>query len=190
MSPFRGEDQLCGSGGNVIMEQLKIILEKIAVNIINFMPKLISGAMVFLVFLVITFLVGLIFSKLMHQQKKERCNVLILLRRLSRSAIIIFGLITMLGIWGVDVSALVSGLGLTGFALGFAFKDAISSTLAGMLVLLYEPFEIGDVINVCGVQGKVMSIDMRYTTLQDNDTRHLVPNAKLFKEKVSLMFGN
>ena len=48
------------------------------------------------------------------------------------------------GTVGVDVSALVAGLGLAGFAIGFALRDAVSNTLAGVLVLMYQPFRVGD----------------------------------------------
>ena len=44
----------------------------------------------------------------------------------------------MLGILGVDIAALVAGLGLTGFALGFTLKDALSNLLAGILILFYQ----------------------------------------------------
>ena len=48
--------------------------------------------------------------------------------------VMIFGFVTALGSVGVDVSALVAGLGLTGFALGFALKDTISNLLSGVLI--------------------------------------------------------
>src|ERR1700740_2837155 len=66
---------------------------------------------------------------------------------LSRSAkigFIAFGVVTVLGTLGVDVTALVAGLGLLGFALGFALKDMISNVLAGILILVYKPFRRGD----------------------------------------------
>ena len=56
------------------------------------------------------------------------------------------GLVTALGTLGVDVSALVAGLGLTGFALGFAVKDTISNILAGVLLLVYRPFSKKDYV--------------------------------------------
>jgi small-conductance mechanosensitive channel len=83
------------------------------------------------------------------------------------------------------VSALVAGLGLTGFALGFALRDVISNTLAGVLVLLYKPFRRGDRISVAGSEGVVSQIDLRYTTLVvDEETRVLVPNSTLFTNSI------
>ena len=56
-----------------------------------------------------------------------------------------------LGTLGINVSALVAGLGLTGFALGFAFRDALSNVLAGVMILLYHPFHRGDCANITGL---------------------------------------
>jgi small-conductance mechanosensitive channel len=108
-----------------------------------------------------------------------------LLGRAVHAALVAFGAVTALGTLGLDVSALVAGLGLTGFALGFALRDIISNTLAGVLILLYKPFRRGDRISVAGAEGVVSDIDLRYTTLVVAEgTRILVPNANLFTNAI------
>lgn len=101
-------------------------------------------------------------------------------------AVLAFGAVTGLGTMGVDVGALVAGLGLTGFALGFALKDAISNLLAGVLVLAYRPFRRGDRIQVAGHEGTVVRVDLRYTVLEDEGTRVLIPNQQLFTNAITL----
>ena len=86
-----------------------------------------------------------------------------------------------------DVSALVASLGLTGFALGFALRDALSNVLSGVLVLIYRPFKRGDSIKVTGFEGKVIEIDLRYTSLQMNGSRVLIPNSSLFNNPVVIV---
>jgi len=110
-----------------------------------------------------------------------------LLARVARLALLTFGAVTALGTVGIDIKALVAGLGLTGFALGFALKDIIANTLAGILILLYKPFQRGDRVDVGngGGAGVVEAIDMRYTVLTaDDGTRVLVPNATLFTNSI------
>lgn len=102
----------------------------------------------------------------------------------SRVLFILFGLVTALGTIGINVSALVAGLGLTGFALGFAFKDTISNILSGILILLYRPFNISDKIKIAGYEGKVISVDLRYTKIDSNDGIVLIPNSKCFTDPV------
>jgi len=97
-----------------------------------------------------------------------------------------FGAITALGTAGIDVTALVAGLGLTGFALGFALRDMVSNVIAGVLVLLYRPFHRGDTIAVAGSKGAVRRIDLRYTTIENEEGRVLIPNATLFSNPVTV----
>jgi len=102
----------------------------------------------------------------------------------SRVVFTLFGVITALGTIGINISALVAGLGLTGFALGFAFKDTISNILSGVLILLYRPFNINDKIKVAGYKGKVISVDLRYTKLDSEEGTILIPNSKCFIDPV------
>jgi small conductance mechanosensitive channel len=96
--------------------------------------------------------------------------------------------VTATGTLGIDVKALVTGLGLTGFALGFALKDVVANTLAGVLILLYKPFRNGDHVEVAGSMGSVSDIDLRYTTLHvDEKTRVLVPNSTLFTNSIRVV---
>ena len=108
----------------------------------------------------------------------------------SRVIFTLFGVITALGTVGINVSALVAGLGLTGFALGFAFKDTISNILSGVLILLYRPFNISDKIKVAGYEGKVISVDLRYTKLDSEEGTVLIPNSKCFTDPVVVFSNN
>ena len=114
-------------------------------------------------------------------------NLTSLFARISSITIIIFGTVTALGTLGINVSALVAGLGLTGFALGFALKDTISNLLSGILILLYQPFKIGQSITISGFEGVVVSIDLRYTELRSGQDRVLIPNSKLFTDPITVL---
>ena len=114
-------------------------------------------------------------------------SLTLLFSRASSITLIVFGFVTALGTLGVDVSALVAGLGLTGFALGFAMKDTISNLLAGVLILLYRPFEKGNSIKISGYEGTVVSIDLRYTELDSEGNKILIPNSKLFTDPITVL---
>src|SRR3546814_5515248 len=81
--------------------------------------------------------------------------------------------------WSSDVCSsdlLIAGLGLTGFALGLAVKDAVANLISGVLILLYRPFGYGSTIIVSGIagaEGRVVSIDLRYTTLETETSQVL-----------------
>ena len=107
-----------------------------------------------------------------------------LVRRANRITLFVLAVLTALGTLGVNISAMVAGLGLTGFALGFALKDTISNLLSGVLILLYRPFQIGNVIKVGSFEGEVIGIDLRYTVLSADEKKILIPNSKLFTDPI------
>ena len=113
-------------------------------------------------------------------------SVVNLLARVANVVIWIMGLVTALGTVGIDVSAIVASLGLTGFAVGFALKDSISNLLSGVLILIYRPFRVGQWINVKSFEGNVTAIDLRYTTLEKDDEKILVPNSLLFTNPINI----
>ncbi len=112
-----------------------------------------------------------------------------LVRRTNRITLFVLALLTAFGTLGVNISAMVAGLGLTGFALGFALKDTISNLLSGVLILLYRPFQIGNVIKVGSFEGEVVGIDLRYTILSSDGQKILIPNAKLFTDPIIVFNG-
>ena len=151
-------------------------------------PKLYSGLFVLIGF----WIVAIIIDKLIRWLGARALihnDILNLLARTSRIAMILLGLVTALGTIGLNISALVASLGLTGFALGFALKDALSNVLAGVLVLIYRPFKTGDRIQVTGYEGEVVGIDLRYTALRADDHEILIPNANLFSNPVVIFKG-
>jgi small conductance mechanosensitive channel len=110
-----------------------------------------------------------------------------LLARLARVGILLLGAVTALGTLGVNISGIVAGLGLTGFALGFALRDSIANLLAGVMILIYRPFEPGDRIECAGFVGRVMHVDLRYTELDAEKERVLIPNSKLLTDPIRVL---
>ncbi len=146
-------------------------------------PKIVMGLFVLSVF----WLFGIVVDKIMSvvgRRAHLHKDIIVLLGRFGRITLILLGLVSALGTVGVNITALVAGLGLTGFALGFALKDALSNILAGVLVLVYRPFEYGDHISVAGFEGEVAKIDLRYTMLKGEKKEILIPNSSLFNNPV------
>ncbi|MFQ5605733.1 MAG: mechanosensitive ion channel family protein [bacterium] len=149
-------------------------------------PRVIGVIVIFVVFFILAKIIKRIITKAAERLKFDR-NLTSLLARTSSITLIIFGFVTALGTLGVNVSALVAGIGLTGFALGFALKDTISNLLSGVLILLYRPFEIGNRIKISGYEGIVISIDLRYTELDSESNKVLIPNSRLFTDPITVL---
>ena len=103
--------------------------------------------------------------------------------------VLILGFISGFGTMGVNVAGLVAGVGLTGFALGFALRDAVSNLLAGVLILTFRPFRVGSDIKVGGFSGTVLAIDLRYTTLSGEGRYVLVPNKTMYTSPITVIGG-
>lgn len=113
-------------------------------------------------------------------------HVDVLLGRFAAGVVLAVGFIVSLGIMGVQVSALVTSLGLAGVTIGFALKDVLANSMAGVLLLLQRPFTIGDVITVAGCEGTVRDIRVRDTLIERADGRMIfVPNATVFNEPIT-----
>lgn len=119
-----------------------------------------------------------------HQQLRP---VFMLVGRSGKVLLTFIGVLTGLGTVGVDLSAVIAGLGLTGFALGFALKDAISNFLAGALIMIYQPFKPADRVFVTGLEGTVEDINLRYTILRNEEGKQiLIPNSLLFTNSITV----
>lgn len=149
-------------------------------------PRVGGVVVIVLVFFVLSKLIKSVIIKSSEGLKLDS-HITSLLARTSNITLTTFGFVTALGTLGINVSAIVAGLGLTGFALGFALKDTISNLLSGILILLYKPFKIGNAIKVSGYEGDVVSIDLRYTELNSEGNRILIPNSKLFTDPITVL---
>ncbi len=125
------------------------------------------------------------FARLVIRDESRR-DLWQLLDRAAYAGILGFGIVCALGTAGFNVTALVAGLGLTGFALGFALRDALSNAVAGVMILLHRPFVPGDYIAVANFEGRVTGTDLRHTTLESDGKRHLVPNATVLNSPVTV----
>jgi small-conductance mechanosensitive channel len=156
-------------------------------QVIDYLPKLGIALIIFLVFMGIAKIVQMIFFRMDHRFDAGKNQILKLSGKTIKFLILGIGAITALGTLGINVNAMVAGLGLGGFALGFALKDALSNILSGALILIYHPFTVGDTINVTGCQGIVLEINLRYTILQGESKIYLIPNSSLFTNNIEVL---
>lgn len=145
-----------------------------------------AGALAsFIGFLIAAWIVHKAIMRIARRDPARR-DILHLLASATKVGIIGFGLVISLDTLGVAVSALIAGLGLTGFALGFALKDIVQSMVAGIMIMMNRPFQPGDYITVAGFHGIVEDVALRYTKLIDGEKRHLVPNGTVVTSPVTV----
>ncbi len=100
---------------------------------------------------------------------------------LSKWALLIMALIACLGVFGVETTSFAAVIGAGTLAIGLAFQGSLSNLAAGVMLLIFRPFKIGDVVNVAGQLGKVGEIDLFTTKLSTFDNRLIIlPNGSVF----------
>ncbi len=118
-----------------------------------------------------------------------------------RNTILIVGVLIALSQVGISLGPLLAGMGLVGFVVGFALQDTLSNFAAGMLILIYRPFDVDDIIEAGGVMGTVSEMSLVNTTILTFDNQTIiVPNGKIWGDiiknvtaqtvrRVDLVFG-
>jgi small conductance mechanosensitive channel len=97
----------------------------------------------------------------------------------------IVGILVALSQLGFSLGPLLAGLGIMGFIVGFALQETLGNFAAGMMILIYRPYDVGDLIDVVGVFGKVSAMSMVSTTILTLDHQTLVvPNGKIWGDVI------
>lgn len=152
--------------------------------LVAFVPSFISALFVGLIFYGIFRIMIGVAGEVLHRSRAVDEGLETISMRTLR--VIGWGFISVLVLsqLGINVAALVAGLGIAGLALGFAAKDSLENFIAGITILLDRPFSVGDWITVDGHYGKIFSISLRSTRMQTPKNEivvfpsvHMVTNA-------------
>jgi small conductance mechanosensitive channel len=99
------------------------------------------------------------------------------LSNLVRWAILLLGVLAVLGRFGIETTSFAAVLAGAGLAIGMAFSGTLGSFASGVILLAFRPFKIGDVVTAAGVTGKVHEIGIFSTTMDTPDNRRFIlPN--------------
>lgn len=173
-NPFKGVGLLISSSS-----------QDMVLSGIKWLPRLVGAVLVWTLFWFLARLVRLI-TKRMTQAERLDSNIRQLIRSMSYYGTWIFGGIIILSTLGLDSSSIAAGLGISGFAIGFAFKDILSHLFAGLMLLTGRQFHIGDQIVVKEYEGTVERIELRALYLRTYDNRLvIIPNGDVFTSTVT-----
>jgi small-conductance mechanosensitive channel len=161
----------------------KVFLEMLD-NLVAKIPDLIAALLLFAVFMLAAMLVRRMVRSALRRVRVES-NVAAMITRLSYYAVLLVGIIEALSQLNVNLAALGIGVGMLGFALGFALKDILSNFLAGVLILWTRHFTAGDQIRIQDYEGTVEAVEMRGTIIRTYDGRRVtIPNSTVYTNAV------
>lgn len=152
--------------------------------------KLAKSLGVFLLCLIVASVLGRILSKLLGKalQRSGRSSKMLhaFFVNLVRRFVWFAGLLIGISYLGVNIGPMVAAIGGAGFVVGFALKDSLSNFAAGLMILLYRPFDVGHFIKTAGVEGVVESLSMVATILKTPDNQQvIIPNGKIWNDVIT-----
>ena len=104
---------------------------------------------------------------------------------IARYVILAFVFIAVLNRFGVETTSIVALIGAAGLAVGLALQGAMSNLAAGVMLLIFRPYKVGDFVGSAGQFGKVTEIDLFTTVMQTFDNQQIIiPNSEIWGQQI------
>jgi small-conductance mechanosensitive channel len=152
---------------------------------IRFVPRLIAALVIFVAALLLSS-VAARWARRSAQSKIDDLETLSLISRLARWSVLVLGTVLALDQVNFDVTGFVAGLGIAGITIGFALQDIARNFVAGILLLVQQPFDIGNVVEVADYTGTVLEISIRDTVIRSLDGEKVIlPNIDVLANAIT-----
>ena len=161
---------------------------EIVVGFVERIPYFVASIIVILVFWFLSIVFKKVVYKLLGSRSRHQ-NLVKVFQRVGGALIIFIGFMIamVIAVPGFTPAKLIGALGIGSVAIGFAFKDIFQNLLSGILLLISEPFRIGDQIVSGDYEGTVEDIKIRATTIKTYDGRQVViPNSDLYTSALTV----
>lgn len=161
---------------------------EIVVGFVERIPYFIASIIVILIFWFLSIVFKKVVYKLLGSRSRHQ-NLVKVFQRVGGALIIFIGFMIamVIAVPGFTPAKLIGALGIGSVAIGFAFKDIFQNLLSGILLLISEPFRIGDQIVSGDYEGTVEDIKIRATTIKTYDGRQVViPNSDLYTSALTV----
>jgi small conductance mechanosensitive channel len=162
-----------------VYEQLSTALISFVVD--GLIPAVLTLMLVYVAYVALNRVLG----GVLRRSRGVDLGVRQLLMKAFRLVMFSFAAILVLDQLGMNVAALIAGLGIVGIALGFAARDTLENFISGVTILLDQPFRIGDNVEVQDTFGTVQEITLRSTRIRTlNNEIAVLPNAQMIQQKL------
>jgi small conductance mechanosensitive channel len=167
-------------GGGIMPEYFNPYFDKVIASL----PNALTAIVIFVASLYFASLLSNLLKRVLKGRDVDH-EVTLLLAQLTRWSIITVGILTALQRF-FDVTAFLAGLGILGFTVGFALQNIMQNFVAGVILLIQQPFGVEDAIEVNGIGGTVLAINLRTTEMRTWDGLIvIVPNADILSNAIT-----
>ncbi len=159
------------------MEIEKIGLE-IQKNIMTYGLDILAAGVIFMIGKWLAVRISEILEKLLLRARMDE-TLAKFTRHLTYVSLLVFAVIAALAKLGIETASFIAVLGAAGFAVGMALQGSLSNFAAGILILVFRPFKVGDVVTLAGINGKVQEIQIFNTLLcSEDNVQYIIPNSQ------------
>ncbi|MBQ7201938.1 mechanosensitive ion channel family protein [Candidatus Saccharibacteria bacterium] len=121
---------------------------------------------------------------------KRNRTYLKMLKSVCRYVLIIASVIAIMNIFGIDTSSMLAGVGIVGVVIGFAIQDALKDIIKGFDIISDNYYAVGDIIKFNGLTGKVLTVGLKTTKIQEVLSGNIISIANRNIEQVEVVSGN
>jgi len=153
-------------------------------RIVAELPNVVTALLIFIASLYLARLLSNLLKRVLTKREAD-LEVTLLLATITRWGIIVAGIITALQRF-FDVTAFLAGLGILGFTIGFALQNIMQNFVSGVILLIEQPFDVGDAVELNGYGGTVLTISLRTTEMRTFDGLiMMIPNADVLSNAIT-----
>jgi len=168
---------------------MKTIADQLVVFATSYGLKIVGAVLTLIIGRLVAGLARKGVKRLLRKAKTDEA-LIPFLSGLTYIAIIVFAVIAALAKFGVQTTSLVAVLGAAGFAVGLALQGSLANFAAGVMLLIFRPFDVGDVVEAAGVLGTVKAIHIFNSEMATPDNiKIVVPNGKIFGDVIKNITG-
>lgn len=165
-----------------MQEMLNSLYRSVAVFGLN----LVAALVIFIIGKWLASVAARFFAKSLEKTKVDK-TLTVFLRNAVYFGAVTFVIIAALGKLGIETTSFITVIGAAGLAVGLALQGSLSNFAAGVMIILFKPFRVGDMIEAGGAVGKVEEIQVFSTILRTADKKIvIVPNAKITGDKITI----
>lgn len=148
----------------------------------NFLVNVFTVILILFVFKLLAIISERVVRKAMASSRTKISKLLReFFENMASRLVMLIGILVALAHIGVQIGPLLAGLGVVGFIVGFALQDTLSNFASGIMILIYKPFDTGDIIEAAGQKGTVSNMTLVSTTVLTFDNQILIiPNNKIW----------
>jgi len=146
---------------------------------LDFAINLVTAIVIFYVGRMVVRILTRGMRKVMEAQEVDK-TLITFVSNLASMVLQVFVIIAAVGALGVQTTSFIAVLGAAGLAIGLALQGSLSNFAAGVLIVLFRPYKVGDFIEAAGITGSVEEVQILTTVLKTGDNKQvIVPNAQI-----------